>query len=331
MKPLIVTSGDPAGIGPEITLKAARYWIDQQPNSWSKSRPLLLAGDQALLKQLASDLSIPTTEMIFLDVPAEKNLIKTGQVGKAAGQAAFDAIRASVAQCVRGEAAGIVTAPINKESLAAAGHPWPGHTEMLADLASPSAPPAVRMMLVNPDLRVVLNSVHESLRDMLDGLDTAGLLKTILLTQSACQQLGVKSPRIAVAGLNPHASENGLFGREDRDIVAPAINQARSLGLDVSGPWPPDTVFMRARCHKDFDVVVALYHDQGLIPIKYLGLDQGVNLTLGLPFIRTSVDHGTAFDIAGKGIADPSSLVAALSLADRLALQAEHPASCTTQ
>jgi 4-hydroxythreonine-4-phosphate dehydrogenase len=187
------------------------------------------------------------------------------------------------------------------------------------------------MMLVNPDLRVVLNSVHESLRDMLDGLDTAGLLKTILLTQSACQQLGVRSPRIAVAGLNPHASENGLFGREDRDIVAPAINQARSLGLDVSGPWPPDTVFMRARCHKDFDVVVALYHDQGLIPIKYLGLDQGVNLTLGLPFIRTSVDHGTAFDIAGKGIADPSSLVAALSLADRLALQAEHPASCTPQ
>lgn len=327
MKPLIVTSGDPAGIGPEITLKAAHYWLSQQPNS----RHLLLAGDQALLKQLGLELSIPTTGMLFLDVPAAKNKIRIGQVGKTAGQAAFDAIRVSVAQCVRGEAAGIVTAPINKESLAAAGHPWPGHTEMLADLASPSAPPAVRMMLVNPDLRVVLNSVHESLRDMLDGLDTAGLLKTILLTQSACQQLGVKNPRIAVAGLNPHASENGLFGREDLDIVAPAINQARGLGLDVSGPWPPDTVFMRARCHKDFDVVVALYHDQGLIPIKYLGLDQGVNLTLGLPFIRTSVDHGTAFDIAGKGVADPSSLVAAISLADRLALQAEHPNSCTTQ
>jgi 4-hydroxythreonine-4-phosphate dehydrogenase len=148
-------------------------------------------------------------------------------------------------------------------------------------------------------------------------------VQTILLAQSACQQLGVASPRIAVAGLNPHAGEAGLFGREDLDIIGPAVAQAKSLGVNVSGPWPGDTVFMRARRAKEFDVVIAQYHDQGLIPIKYLGLDQGVNMTLGLPFIRTSVDHGTAFDIAEQLIADPSSLLAAIALADRLASQQE--------
>jgi 4-hydroxythreonine-4-phosphate dehydrogenase len=179
------------------------------------------------------------------------------------------------------------------------------------------------MMLVNPELKVVLNSVHVSLKDMIDGLNIRDLVQTILLAQSACQQLGVVAPRIAVAGLNPHAGEAGLFGREDLDIIGPAIAQAKSLGANVTGPWPGDTVFMRARQAKEFDVVIAQYHDQGLIPIKYLGLDQGVNMTLGLPFIRTSVDHGTAFDIAERLIADPSSLLAAIALADRLASQQE--------
>ena len=172
---------------------------------------------------------------------------------------------------------------------------------------------------------VVLNSVHVPLRDVIDGLNTEELVHTIALAQRACQQLGVQEPRIAVAGLNPHAGESGLFGREDIDVIAPAIAKARTLGIHASGPWPGDTIFMRARHHKEFDVVVAQYHDQGLIPIKYLGIDQGVNITLGLPFIRTSVDHGTAFDIAGKNIADPGSLVAAIALADRLASQQEHP------
>jgi len=188
----------------------------------------------------------------------------------------------------------------------------------------------VRMMLVNPDLRVVLNSVHQSLRDMLDSLNQSDLVQTILLAKAACHRLGVQHPRIAVAGLNPHAGEGGLFGREDLDIVAPAVAQAKSLGINVSGPWPGDTVFMRARGHREFDVVVAQYHDQGLIPIKYLGLDQGVNLTLGLPFVRTSVDHGTAFDIAGQGIADPGSMLSAIALADRLVSQAERPESLLT-
>jgi 4-hydroxythreonine-4-phosphate dehydrogenase len=326
MKPLILTSGDPAGIGPEVALKAAVAWIGQGPSH----RPVLLAGDPEWFEALAKKLNIPTAGIKYLAVHYEKSKIIVGKVGKDAGQAAFDSIRAAVSQCMHGNASAIVTGPLHKESLAAAGYPWPGHTEMLADLASPSSPPPVRMMLVNPDLRVVLNSVHQSLRDMLDCLNQADLVQTILLAKAACHRLGVQNPRIAVAGLNPHAGEGGLFGREDLDIVGPAVAQAKSLGVNVSGPWPGDTVFMRARGHRDFDVVVAQYHDQGLIPIKYLGLDQGVNLTLGLPFIRTSVDHGTAFDIAGQGIADPGSMLSAIALADRLVSQTERPESLLT-
>jgi 4-hydroxythreonine-4-phosphate dehydrogenase len=321
MKPLIVTSGDPAGIGPEIALKAAAIWRC----SGSHQRPIRIAGDPNWLLKLAHELEIPTGESDFIPVKWDCEHITVGQVGKAAGQAGFESIRAGVSLCMRREAAGLVTGPIQKESLALAGHPWPGHTEMLADLASPSSPPAVRMMLVNQELRVVLNSVHQSLRDMIDALDTEELVQTLLLADRACREQGVREPRVAVAGLNPHAGEAGLFGREDIDIIAPAIAKAKSLGINASGPWPGDTVFMRARRHRDFDVVVAQYHDQGLIPIKYLGIDQGVNITLGLPFIRTSVDHGTAFDIAEKKSADPGSLLAAIALADRLASQHENP------
>ncbi len=322
MKPLIVTSGDPAGIGPEIVLKAARQWLDMGNNQ----RPLLIAGDPEWFHSLSKEIKIPTKSMEFIPVDWKKESISPGKVGKDAGQAGFESIRAAVSLCMKGESAGMVTAPIHKESLALAGHPWPGHTEMLAELASPSAPPAVRMMLVNPDLRVVLNSVHVALKDMIDALSTEGLIQTIVLAHAACQQLGVTRPRIAVAGLNPHAGESGLFGREEIDIIGPAILRAQQLGLNVSGPWPGDTIFMRARGHREFDVVIAQYHDQGLIPIKYLGLDQGVNITLGLPFIRTSVDHGTAFDLVGKQTADPRSLLAAIALADRFASQNEHPA-----
>jgi len=278
MKPLIVTSGDPAGIGPEIVIKAVNAW-----HSLGKAqRPLLVSGDPEWFETLGKKLSITTKNVSFIPISWDKTDIKLGQVGKSSGQAGFES-------------------------------------------TSPSAPPAVRMMLVNPDLRVVLNSVHVALKDMIDALSTEGLLQTILLTEQACKQLGVPRPRIAVAGLNPHAGESGLFGSEDIDIIAPAITKAQSFGVEVSGPWPGDTIFMRAKNHRDFDVVIAQYHDQGLIPIKYLGIDQGVNITLGLPFIRTSVDHGTAFDIAGKNIASPDSLLAAIALADRLASQSEHP------
>ena len=325
MKPLILTSGDPAGIGPEVTLKAALIWKQQ-----GHARPLVLAGNRHWLEAQARTLGMTVLPADCMDITWPAENIPAAQVSKAAGQAAFESIRAAVGLCLRGTAAGIVTAPIHKESLAMAGHPWPGHTEMLAELASPASPPAVRMMLVNPDLRVVLHTVHMSLRDVIDGLDRNDLLKTLVLAQQACHTLGISEPRIAVAGLNPHAGESGLFGREDLDIIAPAIAQARSLGINASGPWPGDTVFMRARQFRDFDVVIAQYHDQGLIPIKYLGLDQGVNLTLGLPFIRTSVDHGTAFDIVGRQVADPGSMVSAIALADRLASQSEQPAGHTT-
>ena len=321
MKPLIVTSGDPAGIGPEIAMKAVLHWQSLA----ERQRPVIICGDPIWFEEESKKYQIPTKNITFLPINWNNFEIIEGKVGKHSGQAGFESIRAAVTQCMRHDAAGIVTGPIHKESLSLAGHPWPGHTEMLADLASPSAPPAVRMMLVNPELRVVLNSVHVPLRDVIDGLNTEELVHTIALAQRACQQLGVQEPRIAVAGLNPHAGESGLFGREDIDVIAPAIAKARTLGIHASGPWPGDTIFMRARHHKEFDVVVAQYHDQGLIPIKYLGIDQGVNITLGLPFIRTSVDHGTAFDIAGKNIADPGSLVAAIALADRLASQQEHP------
>jgi 4-hydroxythreonine-4-phosphate dehydrogenase len=208
----------------------------------------------------------------------------------------------------------IVTAPLNKEAMHAAGLDFPGHTEILAQR---SRTPYVAMMLVNDQLRVILATIHIALSEVSPALTTALELRTIELAQQACQAMGIASPRIGVAGLNPHAGEHGKFGREDLDIIAPAIAQAQARGIHASGPWPGDTLFMRARMG-EFDICVAQYHDQGLIPIKYLGIDQGVNITVGLPFVRTSVDHGTAFDIAGKGIADPSSLREAFEMAQTM-------------
>jgi 4-hydroxythreonine-4-phosphate dehydrogenase len=231
---------------------------------------------------------------------------------------------------LRGDIAALVTAPLNKEALALAGAPYsgfPGHTELLqAQAAAHSgktlAQMPVRMMLANDELRVVLVSIHVSLRDALDAVTTANVLQTLLITHQSLSAILGRAPRIAVAGVNPHAGEGGLFGREELEIIAPAIRQACAQGLQVSGPYAPDTVFMSARSRpgqlSEFDVVVAMYHDQGLIPVKYLGLEQGVNVTLGLPLVRTSPDHGTAFDIAGTGQADASSLLAAIRMAHQL-------------
>jgi 4-hydroxythreonine-4-phosphate dehydrogenase len=200
-------------------------------------------------------------------------------------------------------------------ALAAAGLTYPGHTEMLAALAGVAQ---VRMMLANDALRTVLVTIHMALREAIAAITTEGVLTTIELAQKALLRAGIAKPRIAVAGLNPHAGEGGRFGREEIELIAPAIQRAQALGIHVTGPWSPDTVFMRARGFVEFDVVIAMTHDHGLIPIKYLGLDKGVNATLGLPFVRTSPDHGTAFDIAGKGVADPSSFEAAIAMADEL-------------
>ena len=228
---------------------------------------------------------------------------------------------------MRGELAALVTAPLNKEALALAGAPhasYPGHTEMLqalaaAHLGKPLAQVPVRMMLANDELRVVLVSIHVSLRGAIEAVTFDNVLQTLRITDASLGASLGRVPRIGVAGLNPHAGEGGRFGREELDIIAPAVAAARALGLQVSGPLAPDTVFMRARAKNgkpgEFDAVVAMYHDQGLIPVKYLGLEQGVNVTLGLPLVRTSPDHGTAFDIAGTGQADASSLIAAIRMA----------------
>jgi 4-hydroxythreonine-4-phosphate dehydrogenase len=319
--PIAITMGDAAGIGPEITLKLMAS--DNLP-----VRPIVI-GDSGLLKAQAAQLGLALDvreiaapedaarrpHSIDVIAPAEPlGDITLGRLSAAAGQAAFAYIRCAIDLAAAGRIAGLVTAPINKEALALAGVPYPGHTEMLADF---SGAERIAMMLANDGLRVVLVTIHLALRDAIERITIENELDAIRLANEGARSYGIEHPRVAVAGLNPHAGEGGLFGREEIDIIAPAIERARELGIDATGPWPGDTVFMQARQGR-FDVVVAQYHDQGLIPVKYLGLEEGVNVTLGLPFVRTSPDHGTAFDIAGQGIADAASMFAALTHALRL-------------
>jgi 4-hydroxythreonine-4-phosphate dehydrogenase len=251
----------------------------------------------------------------------------SAQAGRLAGRCVVWAAQAAM----RGEISAIVTAPLNKEALAQAGLPYnkfPGHTELLQAqvaefLGKNVRDLPVRMMLANPELRTVLVSIHMSLSQAIAAVTQENVLQTLRITHEALKNLLRRSPRIAVAGLNPHSGEGGLFGREEIEIISPAIEIARKEGIDAQGPYPPDTVFMRARANhqqpEGFDVVIAMYHDQGLIPVKYLGVEKGVNVTLGLPLIRTSPDHGTAFDIAGLGVADPTSLIEAIRMARDLA------------
>jgi 4-hydroxythreonine-4-phosphate dehydrogenase len=233
----------------------------------------------------------------------------------AAGRAAYDVIVRAVEDARAGAVDAIATAPVNKEAFRLAGLPWNGHTDLLAHLTGSSH---VAMMFYSDALRVVLATVHIALAEVPRALTTASLEATIDLTARELPRFGVARPRIAVAGLNPHAGEHGLFGREEETAIRPAIQACRARGVDVDGPFPGDTIFVRAR-RGDFDVVVACYHDQGLIPVKLVAFGQAVNVTLGLPIIRTSVDHGTAFDIAGRGVADPQSMIAAVLLAAKLA------------
>jgi 4-hydroxythreonine-4-phosphate dehydrogenase len=315
--------GDPAGIGPEIVVKA---FADS-----ALTTPAVVIGDIAMLSRAAGLLDRPNGLRPIelraiarpeaarpgpgvIDVIAASDLpadLPIGRVDPRAGAAAFAYVERAIALALAGEVRAIATAPLHKESLRAAGLGYPGHTEILAALTGTSD---YAMMLFNDDLRVILVTIHMSMREALDKLTVERELKTIRLAARAVRGLGIENPRVAVAGVNPHAGEGGLFGREDLEIVAPAIEQARGEGIDASGPWPGDTVFMQARQGR-FDIVVAQYHDQGLIPIKYLGIERGVNMTLGLPFIRTSVDHGTAFDIAGKGLASHASLIVAIEQA----------------
>lgn len=324
MRPLLVTMGDAAGIGPEIIVRA--FNEGQLANC-------VVLGDVDVLRRAGSRMTaridspadlpaVPSGVLPVLvpsDLPPGLAQLPQGQVDGRNGAAAARCIENAVALVLSGEASAIVTAPIHKEALAAAGVDFPGHTEMLQALAArPGAPlPPVRMMLANEELRVVLVTIHVSLRKAIEGVTYDAVLQTLRIAHRAAAGWGQQRPRMAVAGLNPHAGEGGLFGDEELQIISPAVQAARAEGLDVSGPFALDTVFMRAR-RGEFDLVVAMTHDHGLIPVKYLGVEQGVNVTLGLPFVRTSPDHGTAFDIAGTGRADPSSLVAAVRMAQRL-------------
>lgn len=326
---IAITMGDPSGIGPEVILKALAH-----PEVYTLCRPLVVGSvdvfrhvadllhlsavtiDSVASGQEASD----TPERIAVrDIPTDRTKIEVGVEGPESGRVAVESIHTAVAMAQAGEVAAIATAPLNKRAMHLAGFSYAGHTELLAELTQTRD---YSMMLVTPHLKVVHVSTHVSLREAIERVRPERILTVIGIAYRTLQRMGMESPRIAVAGLNPHAGESGLFGREEIEIIRPTIEQARNLGYNVSGPYPPDTIFYRAS-KGEFDIVVAMYHDQGHIPIKQSGFETGVNVSVGLPFPRTSVDHGTAFDIAYKGIASESSMVEAITLAAQMVKSSE--------
>jgi len=282
---IALTLGDPAGVGPEIVAKAM---VDPRVRAVCEPVPY---------------------------GPVELSRFQPGQLSASAGRAAHDAIVRAVEDVRAGRVAAIATAPINKEAFALAGLAWRGHTDLLAALTGARR---VAMMFYSRPLRVILATVHVALSQVPALLTREWMEELIHLSAAELPRFGFPSPRIAVAGLNPHAGEHGVIGTEDDATIGPAVEACRGAGIDVGGPFPADTLFVRAT-RGEFDAVIACYHDQGLVPIKLVAFGQAVNVTLGLPIIRTSVDHGTAFDIAGRGVADPGSMVEAVLLAARLA------------
>lgn len=352
---MAITMGDAAGIGPETIAKLYRdqpalvdnCFVVGDVGTMRRATQLLAQPGRpalpvALIAAANQAADVPPHCIAVLQIGAPIEPVPWGMVSCVAGALAGRCVEWAADAALRGEVCAMVTAPLHKEALAAAGPPFdqfPGHTELLQDRAARHLGQTVlevpvRMMLANDELRTVLVSIHMSLRDAIAAVSFDNVLQTLHITHAALLPILGRVPRIAVAGLNPHAGEGGLFGREELDVIAPAIAAARAVGLDASGPWAPDTVFMRARNRPGavgaFDAVVAMYHDQGLIPVKYLGVEQGVNVTLGLPLVRTSPDHGTAFDIAGKGLADASSLAAAVRMARALARDAVTPPNART-
>ncbi len=341
--PVAITMGDAAGIGPEIVAKAYAahpqllhncFVVGDVGTMRRASQLLAHAGHPALPTAVISGpdqvWQVPPHCIPVLQVGDAVAIVPWGAVSSTAGLLAGRCVEWAADAALQGQISAMVTAPLHKEALYAAGPPYdqfPGHTELLQSraarfLGKPVSDVPVRMMLANDELRTVLVSIHMSLRHAIEAVTFDNVLQTLHITHAALSRLLGRPPRIAVAGLNPHAGEGGLFGREELEVIAPAIAAARANGIQASGPFAPDTVFMRARNlpgrASPFDVVVAMYHDQGLIPVKYLGVEQGVNVTLGLPLVRTSPDHGTAFDIAGTGRADATSLVQAIRMAQTL-------------
>jgi 4-hydroxythreonine-4-phosphate dehydrogenase len=325
MKPLALTMGDPAGIGGELSLKA---WLALRDTG----QAFVALDDPGRLQRLARDLGLAVlvqpvnnaaqaaeifrTALPVLPVPLA-DIPVPGHPDAANAPAVVASIEQATKLALARIVGGVVTNPINKAALYQAGFPYPGHTEFLAELTSATGQQI--MMLASPMRRVVPVTVHASLRDSIAMLTTGMIVAASRTTAAALRRdFGIASPRLAVAGLNPHAGEQGALGIEETTLIQPAIDVLRAEGIDVSGPWPPDTMFTAA-ARARYDVAICMYHDQALIPLKTLDMDHGVNVTLGLPIVRTSPDHGTAYDIAGKGVADATSLLAAIELAGMLA------------
>ncbi len=323
-KKLAITMGDPGGVGPEIIVRAL---LSQKVRECC--HPVVIGDRQVMEAALrlvdgnvglrtigTPEESSPSGNTIELIEADSLKAFKKGKSTAEGGRVCAVYIRTAVELAMAGKIDGIVTAPISKEALKLAGLKWPGHTEMLAELTESDD---FGMMLTGGPLRVILVTIHASLKSVPAMITRDRVLKTIRLARKACDMLGIETPRIAVAGLNPHAGEAGIFGDEEIREIMPAVEEAKREGITTSGPFPPDAVFHKAY-RGAFDIVVCMYHDQGLIPLKMIAFETGVNVTVGLPFVRTSPDHGTAYDIAWKGKADPSSMIEAVRLAARLKL-----------
>jgi 4-hydroxythreonine-4-phosphate dehydrogenase len=320
-----ITMGDPAGVGPEIVVRAL-----SKPDLYKAARPLILGDPAAVgafverqprlsLREVEGTGDAGTRPGVVDLLPTSRmdpSRLRSGVPSLEGGEAMMGAITRAVELTLRGELEAVVTGPISKVLMQQAGYPFEGHTQLLAHLTGASE---VVMMLAGERLRVVPVTIHCALREVPTLLTGEAVLRTLVLTDRGLRSdFGVPAPRLAVAALNPHAGEAGLFGDEEATVIAPAVRSARSRGIDATGPLPADTLFVKAHAG-DYDAVVCMYHDQGLIPLKLLHFADGVNVTLGLPIVRTSVDHGTAYDIAGRGAADPSSLEAAVRTAARMA------------
>ncbi len=309
--PIAITMGDPAGIGPELCLRALAA-----PEVRKLCTPIIF-GDTGVLRRLSErcNLPMPAPSNIHDCTTLDTATITPGKIQAACGRAAYTYIESAIKAALAGRVAAIATAPLHKEALHRAGIRHPGHTDILAELTGATR---ICMMLAAEELIVSLVTIHVGLAQVPNLITTAHILDAAELTVAALRKLGRPDPRLIVCGLNPHAGEGGLFGREEIEIIAPAVAELRRRGIHAEGPLPPDTAFVPER-RKQADAYIAMYHDQGLIPFKMLAFEHGVNITLGLPIVRTSVDHGTAFDIAWQGRASPASLIEAIRWAARLA------------
>ena len=308
---IAITMGDPAGVGPELCL---RVLDDTSPGEVCDA---VVYGSSACLERVACECGLPSPhrDRVVDCTSIAADDVVPGAISAACGQAAHDAVAAAVEDALAGKVTAVVTGPIHKESLQLAGIPYPGHTELLKDLTGAER---VCMMMASDTITVALATTHISLTDVPSRLTPQCLRDTIELTADAMRRIGKPSPRLTVCALNPHAGEHGLFGCEEGEIVVPVMDEFRDDNIRFAGPLPPDTAFIE-KVREDTDAYICMYHDQGLIPFKMLAFDIGVNITLGLPIVRTSVDHGTAFDIAWQGKASPASMKAAVRWAVRLA------------